>query len=154
MEENRRKGKNHSIMVAALLFFLLTIVFALVVTRKIYLGKFTLPFYLVVSGTYFFATSLETEGGIGEWIASFGWTLNMFGLILFYQYGTGDTESWAYAWPLIFPTGPGLGKLGYGAVKARKEPFERGKVLIQVGFGLFVLSLIVFKLFFQLLDIR
>ncbi|HIH94508.1 TPA: hypothetical protein HA338_10920 [Methanosarcina acetivorans] len=149
MEENQGKRKNHSIIVAALVFLILTVVFVLVVTRKIYLGKFTLPFYLVVSGMYLFATSLEAEGGIGEWIASFSWTLNMFGLILFYQYGTGDTESWAYAWPLIFPTGPGLGQLSYGAVKARSDPFERGKVLIQIGLGLFVLSLIVFKLFVQ-----
>ncbi|AKB27091.1 hypothetical protein MSSIT_0372 [Methanosarcina siciliae T4/M] len=154
MEENRGKRKDHSIIVAALLFFLLVFMFALVVSMNISLGKFTLPFYLIVSGTYIFATSLETEGDTGEWIASFGWTLNMLGLILFYQYRTGDVESWAYVWPLIFPTGPGLGKLIYGAVKARSDPFERGKVLIQIGLGLFVLSLIVFKLLFQLLDIR
>jgi len=149
MGENQGKRKNHSIIVAALVFFILTVVFALVVTRKIYLGKFTLPFYLIVLGMYLFATSLEAEGSSGEWIASFGWTLNMFGLILFYQYGTGDMESWVYAWPLIFPTGPGLGQLSYGAVKARNDPFERGKVLIQIGIGLFVLSLVVFKLFIQ-----
>lgn len=149
MEENRGKRKNHSIIVAALVFFLLTVVFALVVSMRIHLGKFTLPFYLIVSGTYLFATSLETERGIGEWIASFGWTLNMFGLILLYQYGTGDFVSWVYLWPLVFPTGPGLGQLIYGAVKVRKDTFERGKVLIQIGLGLFILALIVFKLFFR-----
>jgi len=149
MEENQGKRKDHSIIVAALVFFLLTVVFALIVSMQIRLGKFTLPFYLVVSGMYLFATSLETESLIGEWIASFSWTLNMVGLLLFYQYGTGDLESWAYAWPLIFPVGPGLGQLSYGAVKARRDPFERGKVLIQIGLGLFVLALIVFKLFFQ-----
>jgi hypothetical protein len=149
MEENWEKRKDHSIITAAFVFFLLTMAFALIVSMQIHLGKFTLPFYLVVSGMFFFATSLETESRIGEWIASLSWTLNMFGLILFYQYGTEDWESWVYAWPLIFPVGPGLGQLSYGAVKARKDPFERGKVLIQIGLGLFVLILMVYKLFFQ-----
>ncbi|WP_269848634.1 hypothetical protein [Methanosarcina horonobensis] len=77
----------------------------------------------------------------------------MFGLVLFYQYGTGDWESWVYAWTLIFPAGPGLGQLSYGAVKARKDPFERGKILVQIGFGLFFLIFIVFKLFFSIIRI-
>lgn len=149
MEENWEKRKDHSIIAAALVFFLLTMVFALVVSMQIHLGKFTFPFYLVVSGMFLFATSLETESHIGEWIASFSWTINMFGLLLFYQHGTGDWESWIYSWPLIFPVGPGLGQLIYGALKARRDPFERGKILLQLGLGLFVLILIVFKLFFQ-----
>jgi hypothetical protein len=148
MEEHWKRRKDHSIITAAFVFFLLAMVFALVVSMQIHLGKFTLPFYLVVSGMFLFATSLETESRIGEWIASLSWTLNMFGLLLFYQYWTGDLESWAYAWPLIFPAGPGLGQLIYGEVKARRDPFERGKVLLQLGLGLFVLTLIVFKLFF------
>ncbi|MHC1755829.1 MAG: hypothetical protein AB9861_10465 [Methanosarcina sp.] len=148
MEEHWKRRKDHSIITAAFVFFLLAMVFALVVSMQIHLGKFTLPFYLVVSGMFLFATSLETESRIGEWIASLSWTLNMFGLLLFYQYWTGDLESWAYAWPLIFPVGPGLGQLIYGEVKARRDPFERGKVLLQLGLGLFVLTLIVFKLFF------
>ena len=149
MEENWEKRKDHSIITAALVFLLLAAVFALVVSMQIHLGKFTLPFYLIVSGMFFFATSLETESHIGEWIASLSWTLIMFGLLLFYQYETGNRESWAYTWPLIFPAGPGMGQLIYGAVKARRNPFERGKVLLQLGLGLFFLTLIIFKLFFQ-----
>ncbi|WP_170943263.1 hypothetical protein [Methanosarcina spelaei] len=42
-----------------------------------------------------------------------------------------------------------MGQVCYGAVKAKKEPIERGKVLIKIGFGLFILVLIIFKLFFQ-----
>lgn len=98
---------------------------------------------------FFFATFLETEDIIGEWIASFGWTLNMFGLLLFYQYGTGNMESLAYAWSLVFPAGPGMGQLSHGAVKAQRETFERGKILVQIGLGLFALTLVIFKIFFQ-----
>lgn len=148
MEENWEKRKDHSIIIAALIFVLLAIVFGLIASRQIYLGRFILPFYAVVLGMFLFATSLETENSVGEWIASLGWTLNMFGLTLFYQYGTENWESQIYLWPLIFPIGPGLGEVIYGAVKARRSPFERGKVLVQIGFGLFVLILIIFKIFF------
>lgn len=149
MEENRDKRKDHSVITAALIFLFLAIVFGLIISRQIYIGKFTLPFYVIVVGMFIFATSLETENGIGEWIASLGWTLNMFGMLLFYQYGTGDREGWAYSWPLIFPTGIGLGQLSYGAVKALKNPFERGRILVQMVIGLLILNLIVLNLFFQ-----
>lgn len=149
MEENWQNRTDHSILTAALIFFLLAVVFGLIVSRQVHPGRFILPMYVIIAGMFLFATSLETESGIGEWIASLSWTLNMFGFILFYQYGTGDWESWTYVWTLIFPVGPGLGQLGYGAVKAREDPFERGKVLVQIGLGLFALIFIVFKLFFQ-----
>jgi len=42
-----------------------------------------------------------------------------------------------------------VGTLGYGAVKAGKEPFKHGKILIEIGLGLFILILTSFKLFFQ-----
>lgn len=92
MGRNWVKRKDHSIIIAALIFLLLAIVFGLIISRQIYMGKFILPFYVIVLGMFIFATSLETESSIGEWIASIGWTLNMFGLILFYQYRTGDWE--------------------------------------------------------------
>ena len=149
MEEDPARGKDHSIITAAIIFLLLTAVFMVIIIKRIDFGKFTLPFYLIVAGMFFFATAMEAEGKTGEWIASLGWTLNMLSFVLYYQYATGNQESWIYIWPLVFPVGTGLGQLGYGAVKARKEPFERGKVLIQIGFGLFILILVLFKLFFQ-----
>jgi hypothetical protein len=149
MEEDVEKGKDHSIIIAALIFVILTAAFIVVIIKQIALGQFTLPFYLILAGMYLFATSLETEGIFGELISSLGWTLNMLGLTLFYQYGTENPENWIYIWPLIFPLGPGLGQLLYGAVKARRDPFERGKVLALIGMGIFVLVLTLFKLFFN-----
>lgn len=149
MGENLAKGKDHSIIAAALIFLLLAAVFAVIVSKQINLGKFTLPFYLMVIGMFFFATAMESQNKVGEWLASLGWTLNMLGFVLFYQYITGNLESGIYMWPLVFPAGIGLGQVCYGAVKAKKEPIERGKVLIQIGFGLFILILVLFKLFFQ-----
>lgn len=149
MGENLAGRKDHSIIIAALIFILLAAVFAVIVFKRINLGKFTLPFYFLVMGMFFFATAMESESKLGEWLASLSWTLNMLGFILFYQYSTGNLQSWTYMWPLIFPSGIGLGQVCYGAVKAKKEPIERGKVLIQIGFGLFILIFVIFKLFFQ-----
>ncbi|MGA9187034.1 MAG: hypothetical protein WB014_00350 [Methanosarcina sp.] len=52
-------------------------------------------------------------------------------------------------WECNYNTKTGLGQPSYGAVKARKEPFKRGKILIEIGLGLFILILTSFKLFFQ-----
>lgn len=149
LEERKGKGKDHSIIVAALIFLILAAVFGIIVSKQINPGKFTLPFYIIIMGLFFFATAMESETRIGEWFASFGWTLNMLGFVLFYLYLTGDLGNGIYMWPLIFPAGIGLGQICYGVVKARKDPFERGKVLVQMGFGLFIFIFIIFKLFLQ-----
>lgn len=149
MGENLAGGKDYSIVTAALIFLLLAAVFAFIISRHIDIGKFTLPFYLIVIGMFFFATAMESESKIGEWLASLSWTLNMLGFVFFYQYLIGNLQSWIYMWPLVFPSGIGLGQVCYGAVKAKKEPIERGEVLIQIGFGFFILIFVIFKLFFQ-----
>lgn len=149
MGENLTGRKDHSIIIAALIFILLAAVFAVIVFKQINLGKFTLPFYLLVMGMFFFATAMESDSKLGEWLASLSWTLNMLSFILFYQYLIGNLQSWIYMWPLVFPSGIGLGQVCYGAVKAKKEPIERGKVLIKMGFGFFILIFVIFKLFFQ-----
>ena len=60
------------------------------------MGSLTSNSILIVLGMFLFATSLETEESIGEWIASSGWTFNMLGLILIYQYETGNWEDLIY----------------------------------------------------------
>ncbi len=149
MGENLTGRKDHSTIIAALIFLLLAAVFTVIVLKRIDPGKFTLPFYLIVMGMFFFATAIEAESKLGEWLASLSWTLNMLGFVLFYQYLTENLQSWIYIWPLIFPVGIGLGQVCYGGVKAKKEPFERGKVLTQIGLGIFILVFVVFKLLFQ-----
>lgn len=149
MEKDLAKRKDHSIIVAALIFLLLAALFGIIISMQINPGKYTLPFYLIVIGMFFFATAMESENGAGEWLASIGWTFNMLGFVLSYQYLTENLQSIVYMWPLVFPAGTGLGEVCYGAVKARKEPIERGKVLVQIGLGLFILTFAVFKLFLQ-----
>ena len=66
MEEDPGRGKDHSIIAAALIFLLLAAVFAVIISKQINLGKFTLPFYLMVVGMFFFATAMESQKGKSE----------------------------------------------------------------------------------------
>ena len=77
MGENLTGRKDHSIIVAALIFMLLAAIFAVIVFKQINPGKFTLPFYFLVMGMFFFATAMESESKLGERLASLSWTLNM-----------------------------------------------------------------------------
>ncbi len=52
-EEDLEKGKDHSIIVAALIFLVLVAVFAVIIYKQINPGKFSLPFYLIVIGMFF-----------------------------------------------------------------------------------------------------
>ena len=93
MGEYPNTGKDHSIITAAIIILLIGTAFGILIVKQISLGNFTLPFYLLVVGMFFFAASLESESDIGEWIAPFGWTFNALGVILFYQYKTGNREA-------------------------------------------------------------
>jgi hypothetical protein len=88
--------KDHSIIIAALIFILLAAAFAVIVFKQVNPRKFTLPFYLLVMGMFFFATAMESDSKLGEWLASLSWTLNMLGFVLFYQYLTGNLQSRVY----------------------------------------------------------
>lgn len=101
--------------------------FAVILFKQINPRKFTLPFYLLVMGIFFFSTAMESDSKLGEWLASLSWTLNMLGFVLFYQYLTGNLQSWIYLWPLFFPFGIGLEQVCYGAVKPKKSPLSVGK---------------------------
>ena len=149
METDQKKRKDHSMLIAFLILLIIAAAFIFTIRMRINLGNFALPFYLVATGMFLFASALEMEGGVGEVIAAISGIPTMLGLILVYQFRTGNWESWAYVWPLIFPAGAGIGQFFYGAVKVNQEALERGKVLAQVGFGMSVLWLLFYSLFFK-----
>jgi len=149
METDQKKRKDHSILIAFLILLIIAAGFLLIIRMRINLGNFALPFYLIATGMFLFASALETESGVGEAIAAISGIPTMLGLILLYQFRTENWESWAYVWPLIFPAGVGIGQFFYGAVKANREAAERGKVLALVGFGMSLLGLIFYALFFR-----
>ncbi len=149
MEKDQKKRKDHSMIIALVIMLFIAAGFILIIRMRINLGNLALPFYLVATGMFLFASALEMEGGMGEVIAAISGIPTMLGLILLYQFRTGNWESWAYFWPLIFPAGAGLGQFCYGTVKANREAAERGKILVQVGFGMSLLGLVFYALLFS-----
>ncbi|AKB26400.1 hypothetical protein MSMTP_2931 [Methanosarcina sp. MTP4] len=149
MEKNQKERKDHSMIIALMIMLFIAAGFILIIRMRINLGNLALPFYLVATGMFLFASALEMEGGMGEVIAAMSGIPTILGLILLYQFRTGNWESWAYVWPLIFPAGAGLGQICYGNLKANREAIERGKILAQVGFGMSLLGLVLYGLIFS-----
>ncbi len=105
----------------------------------------TWPLWIVVPGVAMLVGSLfiPRRGGLG--LAIPGSIITIVGLILWVQEVNGLYATWAYAWALVAPTGPGLGMLIYGLVHRDGELVGDGFRTMLVGIGLFL----AFGLFFE-----
>ena len=105
----------------------------------------TWPLWIVVPGVAMLVGSLfiPPKGGLG--LAIPGTIITIVGLILWVQDVNGLYATWAYAWALVAPTGPGLGMLIYGLVHRDGELVGDGFRTMLVGIGLFL----GFGLFFE-----
>lgn len=120
---------------------------ALLVSRlvDINLGSVTWPLWIVVPGAGMLVGSffIPPRGGLG--LAVPGAIVTMVGVVLWVQEVYGLYATWAYAWALVAPTGPGLGMLLYGLVQRDGELAGDGFRTMLVGLGLFL----GFALFFE-----
>ena len=109
------------------------------------LGAHAWPLWIVVPGLAMLTGSLfiPPRGGVG--LAIPGAIVTMVGLVLWVQESYGLYETWAYAWALVAPTGPGLGMLVYGLARGDRELIGDGLRLTLIGLGLFL----GFALFFE-----
>jgi hypothetical protein len=105
----------------------------------------TWPLWIVAPGVAMLVASLfiPPKGGVG--LAIPGTIITIVGLILWVQETYGLYATWAYAWALVAPTGPGLGMLIYGLVHRDSELIGEGFRMVLVGLGLFL----GFALFFE-----
>jgi hypothetical protein len=119
----------------------------LLLTRfvDINLGGVTWPLWIVVPGVAMLVGSffIPPKGGVG--LAIPGAIVTIVGLILWVQDAYDLYATWAYAWALVAPTGPGLGMLLYGLVHRDGELVGDGFRTMLVGLGLFL----GFALFFE-----
>jgi hypothetical protein len=109
------------------------------------LGASAWPLWLIVPGVAMVIGSfaIPPRGGLG--LAIPGAILTMVGVVLWYQSATDLYATWAYAWALVAPTGPGLGMLLYGLARGDRELARDGLRTTLVGLGLFI----GFGLFFE-----
>lgn len=103
------------------------------------------PLWVVVPGLALLVASFAVppRGGLG--LAIPGAIITMVGLVLWVQDTYDAYATWAYAWALVAPTGPGLGMLLYGLVRGDGELARDGLRTTLVGLALFV----GFALFFE-----
>ena len=109
------------------------------------LGRFGWPLFVIVPGVLVLAwgVSMPRREGIGLAIGG-GITL-IVGLILAVQNVTGYWATWAYAWALVGPGGPGLGMVAWGLAHGDRSLVTNGLRTLGTGLVLFV----AFGLFFE-----
>jgi len=132
-------------LVAGIVLVVIGVAFLLVRVADMTLGGSTWPMWLIVPGLAMLAGSLAIppRGGLG--LAVPGTMLAIIGCILWVQDAYDLYATWAYAWALVAPTGPGLAMLIYGLVRGDHELARDGLRTFLVGIGLFL----GFGLFFE-----
>lgn len=132
--------------VGGALLIVLGIVFLVGQFFDIHLGQYAWPFMVMVPGIMLFLGATAVEEEAAKALAILGGIVTMIGVILLVQTITDLWASWAYAWALVAPTGPGLGLWLLGTMKERPELVKSGKDLTRIGLVLFVVAAVFFEL--------
>lgn len=107
------------------------------------LGAAGWPLFIVVPGILILAWGVSMSGREGIGLAVGGGITLVVGLILAVQNVTHLWATWAYAWALVGPGGPGIGMIAWGlAHRDRKLVADGARTLatglvLFAGFGLF-----------------
>jgi len=109
------------------------------------LGSWLWPFWIIVPGGLIMALGFRDTHRSNEGLVTFGSIVAVTGIILFVQNITGQWQSWAYAWALLFPGSIGLGQYLWGKRAGNVAEVQRGEKTMQTAFVLFVS----FGLFFE-----
>ncbi len=109
-------------------------------------GQFLWPFFIILPGIVLLGVAMTAEGQVGVVLSIVGGLLSMLGLLLFFQNVTGLWASWAYAWALMAPTGPGLGLMLYGLLRNDPTRMQSGMQLATIGVCIFAAGAVFFEL--------
>jgi hypothetical protein len=132
-------------LVAGIVLVVIGVAFLLVRVADMTLGASAWPLWLIVPGLAMLAGSLAIPPRAGLGLAIPGTMIAIVGAILWVQEAYGLYTTWAYAWALVAPTGPGLAMLIYGLAHGDRELAADGFRTFLVGIGLFL----GFALFFE-----
>ncbi len=125
-------------IVAGIVLVVVGLAFLLIRLADMTFGSATWPLWIIVPGLAMLAGSfaIPPRGGLG--LAIPGTMIAIVGGILWVQEAYGLYATWAYAWALVAPTGPGLAMLIYGGVHGDHELAADGFRTFLVGIGLFL----------------
>ena len=107
------------------------------------LGAAGWPLFIVVPGVLILAWGVSISGREGIGLAIGGGITTVVGLILAVQNLTGLWATWAYAWALVGPGGPGIGMVAWGLAHGDRSLVTNGLrtlatgIVLFAGFGLF-----------------
>ena len=107
------------------------------------LGDWLWPFWIIVPSGLIIALGFRDSRRNGEGLVTFGSIVAVTGIILFVQNITGQWQSWAYAWALLFPGSMGLGQYLWGkqtgnvAAVHAAEKTMRVALILFAAFGFF-----------------
>lgn len=140
-------NEQHERNTRALGLLLLAVGAWILVARFIHidLGSWLWPFWVIVPGGLIMALGFRDTHRSNEGLVTFGSIVAVTGIILFVQNITGQWQSWAYAWALLFPGSIGLGQYLWGKRAGNVAEVRRGEKTMQTALVLFV----AFGLFFE-----
>ncbi len=107
------------------------------------LGRAGWPIFVIVPGILVLGWGVSMSGREGIGLAIGGGITLIVGLILAVQNLTGLWATWAYAWALVGPGGPGLGMIAWGLAHGDRSVVGNGLrtlatgIVLFAGFGLF-----------------
>jgi hypothetical protein len=138
-------NEQHERNTRALGLLLLAVGAWILVARFIHInmGAWLWPFWVIVPGGLIMALGFRDTQRSGEGLVTFGSIVAVTGIILFVQNMTGQWQSWAYAWALLFPGSIGLGqylwgkRTGNAAAVASAEKALRVAAVLFIAFGIF-----------------
>lgn len=112
----------------------------------IHLGQYLWPFTIIVPGILLFMGALALEDEPAKALAIIGGIVTTAGVVMLVMALTDLWASWAYAWALVAPTGPGLGLWLLGTLKGRADLVQSGRDLIRIGLIIFAVAAAFFEL--------
>lgn len=139
------KGRGKGGMAPGVLLILLGTLFLVDQLFDISFVYFTWPLFIILPGAALIITGLLSRSGSGDWMVISGSLASATGFILLYQNSTGHWQSWAYAWPLVFPGSVGAGKFMAGLIKGREDAVRSGRGLMFWGVIIFLAGLVFFE---------
>ncbi len=101
------------------------------------LGDWLWPFWIIVPGGIIMALGFRDTHRSNEGLVTFGSIVAVTGIILFVQNITGQWQSWAYAWALLFPGSIGLGRYLWGKRAGNTAAVQSAEKTLRVALVLF-----------------